>query len=278
MMKLAVLGINGMLGSAVYSVLKNTDFDVRGVTRKELDAEKATVDEIRNAVADSDYIINCIGIIKPYIHDDNSHEVERAVAVNALFPYKLAKTGIKIIQIATDCVYDGVKGNYIETDSHNALDVYGKTKSLGEVPAGNVLNLRCSIIGREKEHKKSLLEWFLNQMPNAQLKGYQNHLWNGISTIAFAKICKGIIENDFWFSGLQHIVPTDRISKAGMLKSFAMTFDRKDIRISDIDADVSINRTIMTVNTECNVKLWRMAGYESIPTITEIIAEIKHYD
>ena len=60
--------------------------------------------------------------------------------------------GIRIIQIATDCVYDGVNGNYSETDLHNPTDIYGKTKSLGEVPEPDFLNIRCSMIrARNKE-------------------------------------------------------------------------------------------------------------------------------
>ena len=47
------------------------------------------------------------------------------------------KPALKVIQIATDCVFDGLKGNYTEDDKHNAIDVYGKTKSLGEVSADN---------------------------------------------------------------------------------------------------------------------------------------------
>jgi len=274
MKKIAILGIDGMLGSTVYKIFNNGGFIINGINRKILDAQYATINDIKTAVKDSDYIINCIGIIKPYIHDDNPAEVERAIEVNSLFPHKLSQCGIKTIQIATDCVFDGVKGNYIETDKHNALDVYGKTKSLGEVSSENFLNLRCSIIGLEKKNKKSLLEWFLNQPANAEVNGFKNHYWNGITTFAFAKICKGIIENDLWFHGLQHIVPANSINKSDMLKVFADVFSRKDIKINEINAEESINRTINTIHTQKNQQLWDVAGYSQIPSIKSLIAEI----
>jgi dTDP-4-dehydrorhamnose reductase len=276
MAKVAVLGINGMLGSAVFKIFKDTNIDITGINRKELDAQTATFEDIRKTVAGYDYIINCIGIIKPYIHDDNSTEVERAIRVNALFPHRLAQCGIKTIQIATDCVFDGVKGHYTETDKHNALDVYGKTKSLGEVKSEHFLNLRCSIIGLEKDHKKSLLEWFLNQPKHTEVNGFKNHIWNGISTIAFAKICRGIIENDFWLHGMQHIVPNSSINKADMLKIFSDAFNRNDIAIKEIDAKDAIDRTISTINDRENKMLWKMAGYGRIPDIEELIKEIKY--
>jgi dTDP-4-dehydrorhamnose reductase len=278
MTMVAVLGVNGMLGSAVYKILKDTSIDIIGITRNELDAQTASVGDIERVVGDCDYIINCIGIIKPYIHDDNPFEVERAIAVNSIFPHKLARCGIKTIQIATDCVFDGVKGHYDETDKHNAFDVYGKTKSLGEVRSEHFLNLRCSIIGLEKDHKKSLLEWFLNQPEHVKVDGFRNHIWNGVSTIAFAKICKGIIENKVWFNGLQHIVPNNIVSKSDMLKVFATVFGRRDIAIRDIDAKDAIDRTISTINNRKNKLLWEIAGYDEIPDVEDMVEEIKDYE
>jgi dTDP-4-dehydrorhamnose reductase len=64
-------------------------------------------------------------------------------------------SGAKVIQIATDCVFSGSNGSYLETDPHDATDVYGKTKSDGEIESSAVMQLRCSIIGRENKGKKS---------------------------------------------------------------------------------------------------------------------------
>lgn len=279
MIKIMILGITGMLGSSVFDTFSKAGFNVFAITRNELNAETARVLDIIKIFEGFDYAINCIGIIKPYIDDDNSFEVQRAIYINGLFPHKLAeaseKTNTKIIQIATDCVYDGSKGKYLETDKHNAIDVYGKTKSLGEVNHINVLNLRCSIIGKELKGKTSLLEWFLNQPKNAVINGFVNHYWNGITTLAFAEICLGIIKNNAWFSGLLHIVPADIINKSDMLKVFAKHFKRSDIKINDINANETVDRTIATVNETFNKKLWKLAGYDKIPNIKEMIEKIK---
>ena len=40
---------------------------------------------------------------------------------------------IKIFQIATDCVYSGRLGKYNEKSEHDDTDIYGVTKSLGEI-------------------------------------------------------------------------------------------------------------------------------------------------
>jgi dTDP-4-dehydrorhamnose reductase len=109
------------------------------------------------------YVINCIGIIKPYINDSDTQQTETAFEINGAFPNRLqawaTKRGAKVIQIATDCVFSGSKGKYLESNKHDALDVYGKSKSLGEAKGGSMMHLRVSIIGPEVDRNSSLLEW-----------------------------------------------------------------------------------------------------------------------
>lgn len=271
-MKVAILGTNGMLGSSIAKKFRDAKINIDEFVRPEFDAEHPNLSLLRGY----DYVINCIGIIKPYIHDTNSVEVMRAIKVNAEFPHLLANIDSKIIQIATDCVYDGVRGKYSESDVHNATDVYGKTKSLGEVNADNFLNLRCSIIGPEKKNFFSLLEWFLHQPQGASVNGFSNHLWNGLTTDTFADICIGIVSNNKWFNGTQHVIPGDVLNKAQMLHLFAKYFNRPDIKITDINAQIPIDRTLTTNNNALNTQLWQMAGYNNIPSIEQMIANIAH--
>ena len=47
-----------------------------------------------------------------------------------------------------------------------------------------------------KYRKDFLLEWVLNHPKGSVLNGYSHHIWNGVTTLQFAKICKAVIEND----------------------------------------------------------------------------------
>lgn len=297
--KVAVLGCTGMLGSMTLdSFVKSGGFDVVATYRNEktvkplrkkypevdfrkFDAGHPGIKGVVDAITGAEWIVNTIGIIKPYIRDNHSADIHRAVRVNAHFPYLLAqaaqKTNSKIIQIATDCVYSGKKGRYIEADVHDALDVYGKTKSLGEVFNDQVYHLRCSIIGPEIKAYKSLLDWFLGQPEGARINGFTNHHWNGITTLHFARICQGIIKKRMAIPHIQHIVPSNLISKADLLKCLAKKFKRHDITITDINAPEFIDRTLSTSNQVLNNKIWRAAGYSKPPTIEQMVAELaKH--
>jgi dTDP-4-dehydrorhamnose reductase len=276
--KVVVFGSTGMLGHEVERVLKNESFDVTLVNRNKIDAQCSSTKDVQASISGYDWVINCVGLIRTHINSQSSLSVRQAIQVNGLFPHKLAEAAenvnAKVIQIATDCVFDGQKGNYTETDLHNATDVYGKTKSLGEVCAKNFMNLRCSIIGRELKNKTSLLEWFLNQPANAVISGYKNHLWNGVTTTAFAKICVGIMRNNLFINNMQHIIPADAVSKSDMLNLFKKIFNRRDIIIEDICTDIGINRTLSTHNFEMNKNIWNAAMYKQIPTIEEMCKEM----
>jgi len=297
--KIAIIGASGMLGSMVLDVFsKSKKHEIVASVRNEnyiqehkknypnvdwrvMDVENADVKDLRNKIGDVDYVINAIGITKPYIHDDNPDETERALKVNSLFPHRLGRAvnaqNAQILQIATDCVFSGAKGRYTENDKHDAYDVYGKTKSLGEAYLPNVHHLRCSIIGPERKGYAFLLEWFIRQPKNAKVNGFINHQWNGVTTLHFAKICMGIIEKGISLGHLQHIIPTGTISKADMLECFAKEYNRKDITINRVNAPTVIDRTLSTINEKLNKEIWHAAGYTEPPTVPQMIEELAKY-
>lgn len=298
MTSVVVLGGTGMLGSAVVALLAGEPgIELHASARSEalvaagrgrvagarwfrFDAESATGDELP---ARTDWIVNAIGVIKTYIHHDDQRSVERAIVVNALFPHRLAawaaSRGARVAQIATDCVFSGARGAYGERDLHDALDVYGKTKSLGEVRATNVHDLRCSIVGPEAKEHRSLLDWFLGQARGATVNGFTNHRWNGVTTLHFARIVRGLVRGAAHApAGLQHVVPADTIAKADLLQAFATSFDRGDVKIVPGAAAESIDRTLTTIAPATNLALWRGAGHDRPPTIRDMVRELAGWD
>jgi dTDP-4-dehydrorhamnose reductase len=282
-LKILVLGGTGMLGQAVLNLFKNSDeFEVDFTSRKPdqgIHTEQLIPGALDKILAHNpEWIINCIGIIKPYIDDSDLKSRSKAHEVNTVFPFELSKTAekinAKIIQIATDCVFSGSKGNYSELDAHDPVDFYGFSKSKGEIISENFMNLRCSIVGRDSRNNKSLLEWFLSQGRDSKVTGYLDHIWNGITTNAFARICRGIIKEDLFKSGTFHQVPADIVSKAELLEIFREKFNRPDLLIEKKLTGDEIDRTLSTVDPYGNSQRWIAAGYQDVPTIKELIKEL----
>ena len=299
MVKVLVLGASGMAGSMVLQWLKLASrFDLSASVRDPeilklcseknpdiswhlLDWPALTDDSWRGAFQGVDWVINAIGVIKPYIDDQDVEKVINAIQVNGILPHVAAnlasECGANVLQIATDCVFSGSQGSYSEEDLHDAVDAYGKTKSIGEVYADSVSHIRCSIIGPELRRKTFLLEWLLSQPPQAEIFGFTNHLWNGVTTLHFAKICQGIIDNDFQLGHLHHLIPKDCVTKSELLNVFGEEFEREDVSISPTDADLAVDMTLASNHDSVNNELWRMAGYSDSPTVKDMMEELAEF-
>ena len=287
MNRILVLGKDGMLGTMVskyftslneyevYLTSRRDDLTVFNDNVRKFDVSKDPLEILINEV-NPDFLINCIGIIKPEINEDNKESIEKAININTYFPLKISQLAknknFKYIQIGTDCVFSGGVGDYLEDASQDANDIYGKTKIGGETEHADKYILRGSIVGPESGDGKSLLNWFLSQSSN-KVNGFSDHMWNGITTLNFAKIVDGIIKNNNFNFHTQHVVPKDEVSKYDLLIYFKKYFD-VDVIIEKSNSSNSVNRSLKTNNQDKNIKLWKDAGYSSVPSIEENIKEL----
>ena len=287
MNRILVLGKDGMLGTMVskyftslneyevYLTSRRDDLTVFNDNVRKFDVSKDPLEILINEI-NPDFLINCIGIIKPEINEDNKESIEKAININTYFPLKISQLAknknFKYIQIGTDCVFSGGVGDYLEDASQDANDIYGKTKIGGETEHADKYILRGSIVGPESGDGKSLLNWFLSQSSN-KVNGFSDHMWNGITTLNFAKIVDGMIRNNNFNFHTQHIVPKDEVSKYDLLIYFKKYFD-VDVIIEKSNSSNSVNRSLKTNNQDENIKLWKDAGYSSVPSIEENIKEL----
>lgn len=288
MSTVVVLGANGMLGSRVVRRLSSLGHNVYAVARAGVIGPADTrFDVLDNDIAEvaiawpssTTFVVNCIGVIKPRINESIRTSVEQAIRINATFPHELAAlaeaAGLKVIQIATDCVYSGVVGQYDEHSAHDPSDVYGKTKSLGEVKSKNVMHLRCSIVGPEIGRSTSLWEWAGRQPRFAEVLGYLNHRWNGITTDAFGEICHSIINNDLFIDGVTHVVPNGVVTKEQLVKMILSKLGRTDVVVQPMDAPTVVDRTLSTLNQKLNSAIWSGTSFHNPPTIEQMIEAVE---
>ncbi len=266
MKKVLVLGSTGMLGHTVNNYFKhNCGFHTVATSRRPYENTicfDALTDPVDILPTDFDYVINCIGVIKPHVQ---SHLIE-TIKLNALFPLELGvyckANDMKLIHVTTDCVYSGGKGHYVESDPHDAIDVYGKSKSLGECES-DAMVLRTSIIGMEVSHFVSLISWALSQAGKT-IDGYFTHHWNGITTERYAAICKQIIEEDLYEHGLFHIHAADDVSKYELLHYIDRKFNL-NLKINKAYPG-KIDRTLRSEKELCSLL--------NLPTVEEMVMEM----
>lgn len=206
-------------------------------------------------------VINCAGIVKSICTD-----ASRAVIVNGRLPHLLRELldawGGRLIQISTDCVFTGKRGNYTETDMPDADDLYGKTKIMGEVGQPPHLTVRTSFIGHELETERGLMAWFLKQ--KGDVRGFQKVIWSGVTTRFAARVL-----NDLLFradvTGVLNL-SGESIDKYSLLCAMADVFDKRDVHIFPVDEPAE--------NKSLNNQKLIHAGFR-VPSIRAMLSELK---
>lgn len=228
-----VLGATGMAGHIIADGLKKNGFNVFTTSRLDFDASDPGqfLPFFQNTISKNvEFVVNCVGVLV----EESVHNPQRAKIVNSLLPKFLeafyCDTDTKVIHISTDCVFDGSKGGYLDSDTPTETTIYGKTKALGEIKNKKDLTLRTSIIGPELFSRYSkntgLLHWFLTQNKNSTIQGYSNCFWSGISTLELLDaILWGIHSNTA--NGIKQISREKPISKFDLLKEANVVFNRQ---------------------------------------------------
>lgn len=285
-MKALVLGGSGMLGHKVFQVLSDS-FEVFATTRGPdgpwrtfpmyqrgdrvlggVDAlEVATVRRALDAVR-PEVVINCIGIVK---QRPEGEDPIQSIAINALFPHQLAAQcadiGARLIHVSTDCVFSGRKGHYTEQDQPDPVDLYGRTKLLGEAMGRRCLTIRTSVFGRDFQSDRGLLEWFVSQRGKT-VDGYVNAIYTGFPTRTFARILSSILADYPELSGVYHVA-SEPISKCDLLMRIR--------RAMDLDVHIIPTKT-PRVDRSLDATQFRDATGYGFPTWEEMIKELVEDD
>ncbi len=282
-MKILVLGINGMLGHVIMNYLNvYSKWTVYGTIRN-----KRMYKCVKKKLNDKVYccnldkknelnilinklkpklIINCIGIVK---QNKTTDEPISSISMNSLFPHELAKickkNFIRLINFSSDCVFSGNKGGYSENDKPDPIDLYGRTKLLGEVYTDKVLTIRTSFLGHQINSKYSLLEWFLSQ--KHECLGFEKAIYSGLPTIEIAEVLSRYIVPNENLSGLYQL-SSDPINKYELLTLIKKVYNLKLNIIKD-------NKIIIDRSLD-SMKFRDKTGYKP-PKWNELIKKMYKY-
>jgi dTDP-4-dehydrorhamnose reductase len=286
-MRVIIIGGNGMLGHQLCRLLPER-MDVWATFREipksfeclpedrmisNLLAQDTTrVQEILDMIKPN-AVVNAVGIVK---QRDEARQAVPSIQVNALFPHQLAdlcvERSIRVIQISTDCVFSGSRGNYSEIDVPDPVDLYGRTKLLGELNRPGSLTLRTSIIGWQLNTFSSLLSWFALQR-NKHIKGYRKAIYSGFSTTVLAQLIGDILQTRPDLNGVYQVA-SEPISKFDLLVKLREMLGWSDIVIDPDDqffCDRSLSSTRFTTATG-----WRSPTWEAM--LQGLASEWPHYE
>jgi len=293
-MRVLILGGNGMLGHKLCQILSSqmdTWTTVRGdsVSHDFLSKERvlpnvpvqdlARMREVLETV-EPDAVINAVGIVK---QRDEAKQAVPSIRVNSLFPHQLADLcephRIRVIQVSTDCVFSGLRGNYSELDVPDPVDLYGRSKLIGELNRSGCLTLRTSIIGWQLNTFSSLLSWFAMQRGKS-IKGYRKAIYSGFTTSVLSQLIGDLVLTRPDLQGIYQVA-SEPIAKFELLSRIGKGLGWDDIAIRADDqfyCDRTLLGTRFTTATGWRAPAWDYMISELVqewPEYEPIYAEIK---
>jgi len=204
MINILVLGHKGMLGHMVYKVFSDySKYKVVTINERFPNWNK----EIFNNI---DFVINCIGAIP-----QKTNEFD----INWQIPLWLNEnTNCKVIHPATDCEKDDNSYAISKKQASSYIKDYCKSTKI----------IQTSVIGPELNSNVCLLEWFLSQ--KGEVYGYTDAIWNGVTTLEWAKQCK-IIINSWDIAPILTILHSNKVSKFKLLYTIQECYGKRDVII-----------------------------------------------
>lgn len=140
-MKIAIIGASGLLGEGFLHILPNTNHKyiathfTKNLYKQTILLDIKNYEQVMNFISkhEPDVVINTAAITNP---EECERDHDLAYQTNVLGAKNIAKackeSGIYLITISTEYVFDGNKGQYSETDPSTPISFYGETKLQSE--------------------------------------------------------------------------------------------------------------------------------------------------
>lgn len=234
-----VTGVSGLLGLNFALAVDGKKHQVTGVANtlpmqwasfKNVQAELTQPGVVEKLIEEHkpDVVLHCAAIANV---DACESDADLAHRVNAELPGAIAETcrrrSVKMIQISTDAVFDGIKGNFSEDDETNPLSVYARTKRDGEnaVLSANAdaLVARVNFYGWSASGKRSLPEIFVHNLQAGQrMQGFTDVTFCPMNILDLSDL---LVESaDLDLKGIYHMVGAEPMSKYEFGKRIAEKF------------------------------------------------------
>jgi dTDP-4-dehydrorhamnose reductase len=244
---LVITGASGLLGASMLRsaaelgretvglchrhVIRDPELPVARVDLTDESATRKLLFDIR-----PDTIVHCAAATDVDWCEDNPKQAEAInVQASAVLAETAATLNARSVYISTDSVFDGKRGDYIETDEPAPVNVYARSKLAGELetlrrnPSGMVV--RVSIYGWNAQNKDSLAEWVLRRLEvGSEVPGFTDVFFTPILVNDLVTVLFAMLQQEL--TGLYHVVGSERISKFEFAQRLATTFGFDPARIT----------------------------------------------
>lgn len=235
-MKILVTGGSGLLGSTLVLEMKKRGHDVIATFRSPADGraymDLSDINSIERCIINSkpDCIVHTAAITNVDYCELHPEEAMRinGYATGAIAKYA-SRVGAHLVYISTDYVFSGAKGLYREDDGTDPVNVYGKSKLLGEEEVRRNIHdfaiARASVIfgPRPASGKENFALWTINQLRQSRnVKVVFDQFVSPTLSSNLAEMLCEICERNL--TGIFHLSGATRIDRYSFAVRIAETF------------------------------------------------------
>ena len=240
-MKILITGVNGQLGSELYSTLKHenygVDLSLENPSNNLFKIDLAYKENVLGLVEKvrPEWVVHCAALTNP---DACETDMENAWKCNVIGTKNIVeacnKFNSKMIFISTDYVFDGTKGLYKEDDKVNPINFYGKTKVIGEwltrTINGSII-IRTSMLLSNRQ--RSILNWVVESLEKGDVTAATDMIGSPTLVSELAEAISKVIENNL--SGIYHMAGDKRISRYEFMRKIAKIYDYEENKVKPTD-------------------------------------------
>ena len=243
-MKILVTGKSGQLGRSLQKFISNFDHHEFTLTgREELDLSSSeSISKYFDTHSHFDVIINCAAYTAV---DRAEKEADLADEINHLAVKQLAEfansQNAKLIHISTDYVFDGYKNSsYLENDSTNPINVYGRTKLLGEEAVLEAMPNNALIIRTSWGYSEFGNNFVQTMLELARERGEINVVTDQIGSPTYASdLAKAILNIIFSDSFNKESYPTEIFHFSNMGETSWFDFAKEILKLANLNYKVT---------------------------------------
>lgn len=282
--RVVVTGASGLLGATVTLLARERGMrvtalyahhpfraegvDARPVELADEGALEGLLDEVRPR-----WVVHCAaatGVDWCEAHPDEALRIN-ADASGAL-ARAAARTGAQVAYVSTDSVFDGERGGYTEDDAPAPLNVYARSKLLGEVRVREALPgallLRTNLYGWNAQPKQSLGEWVLAQLEaGAPFPGFTDLVFAPLLANDLAAMILEMLEREM--AGTWHLAAADACSKYDFARAVAEEFGHDPALVTPARSDDAGLHARRPHNTALDAAAAAAALGRPMPTVRE---------
>lgn len=242
MKRLLVTGVSGLLGLNL-AYLASDRFQVIGVLRGDrtiVAPERVPFETVTADLSQYGQIARVLDMTQPdvVVHCAAMTDVDRcerypeeAYHANTRMPGLLARataqSGVKLVHISTDAIFDGMRGDYAEEDEPHPINTYARTKleaerTVAEADPDSII-ARVNFYGWSWQGRRSLSEYFFNNLTQGiPVFGFSDLIFCPLLVNDLVEVLLRMMAQNL--KGIYHVVSSECLSKYEFGRILAHSF------------------------------------------------------